>query len=119
MCVNINLTGTAEWRLKTELPDIEIRSESFWQGLCEKNPEIVERNIRQLLEVGIHVTSRLALNNQRLKTVMEHYKVSGSPKYMIDTFDDLSNEEKTGLYDTAVTLKKGQKSKHNPYSNKV
>ncbi len=60
-------------------------------------------------------TSRLALNDQRLKTVMEHYNGSGSPRFMIDTFDDLSKEEKAELYDKAVMLKKGRKSKHNPY----
>jgi len=47
--------------------------------------------------------------------VMEHYGIRGTPKYMIDTFDDLTTAEKAELYDKAVFLKKGRKSKHNPY----
>ena len=39
----------------------------------------------------------------------------GTPKNMIDSFPDLSQEAKAELYDRAVRWKKGRPSKNNPY----
>ena len=115
LCANVDLTGTAINRLRAELPDIEIRPASFWQGLCEKNAESVKRNFKVLVDAESYDTIRLALNDQRFKAVLEDYKSKGSPKYMIDTFPDLSQEEKAEMYDKATLWKKGKKSNQNPY----
>lgn len=60
-------------------------------------------------------TARLQLMDARFKMVIDDYKVKGTPKTMIDTFDDLTNDEKAALYDRAVMWKKARKSKNNPY----
>jgi hypothetical protein len=58
---------------------------------------------------------RLALLDARFRMVIDDYKVRGTPRFMIDTFVDLSREEKAVLYDRAVMWKKRRKSKNNPY----
>ncbi len=60
--------------------------------------------------------ARALLLDERLARVSADYMVRGSPAPMIDTFDDLSRDEKAILYDRAVRLKKGRPPKHNPYT---
>ena len=67
------------------------------------------------LSIAVNNNNRLFLLDERFKMVIEDYKIRGTPKYMIDTFHDLTIEEKAQLYDKAVEWKKGRKSKNNPY----
>jgi hypothetical protein len=59
-------------------------------------------------------TLRARLLDERLRMVVEDYRVRGSPQPMIETFPDLSPEEKAELYDRAVLWKKGHRSTRNP-----
>jgi len=59
--------------------------------------------------------ARSLLLDQRLQIVMADYHLRGTPRPIIDTFDDLSTEEKASLYDKAIRLKRGRPSKNNPY----
>ncbi len=59
--------------------------------------------------------AQLALMDQRFEMVRDDYKARGTPKLMIDTFNDLSVEKKAALYDRAVMWKKGRLPKDNPY----
>ena len=59
--------------------------------------------------------ARLALMDHRFEMVCDDYKVRGTPKLMVDTFNDLSIEGKAALYDRAVMWKKGRLPKDNPY----
>lgn len=51
LCTNVDITGTAEAKLREELPDIVIRPRSYWQKLCEEFKTYVERNFRLLLTI--------------------------------------------------------------------
>jgi hypothetical protein len=62
--------------------------------------------------------ARLALLDSRFKMVVDDYLERGSPKFMIDTFDDLTIEEKAALYDRAVMWKKQRSPRENPYRTK-
>lgn len=57
--------------------------------------------------------ARAALMDQRFQMVMHNYQ--GNPKFMIDTFADLSCEEKAELFDRAILARKRRPSKRNPY----
>ncbi|MBI4218703.1 MAG: hypothetical protein HY682_01070 [Chloroflexi bacterium] len=59
--------------------------------------------------------ARMALMDHRFEMVCDDYKVRGTPKLMVDTFNDLSIEGKAALYDRAVMWKKGRLPKDNPY----
>jgi hypothetical protein len=59
--------------------------------------------------------SKLALMDARFKMVIDDYKVRGTPRFMIDTFADMSQEEKVALCHRAVMWKKNRRSKRNPY----
>ena len=59
--------------------------------------------------------ARAHLLDGRLQAVLADYQRRGTPKRMIDTFDDLPLEEKAALYDKAVMFKKGRPPKANPY----
>jgi hypothetical protein len=61
--------------------------------------------------------ARLALMDSRLKMVMDDYQHRGRPHAMIDSFTDLSKEEKAALFERAVMLKKGHAPRENPYRN--
>jgi hypothetical protein len=51
LCTNVDLTGNAESKLRTELPNIILRTKTYWQSLCEANNEIVKRNFNVLLKI--------------------------------------------------------------------
>ena len=51
LCVNVDITGTAESKLKEELSGIEIKPKSHWVLLCEKFRDNVERHFRVLLTI--------------------------------------------------------------------
>jgi hypothetical protein len=51
LCTNVDLTGTAEAKLRREHGAIDLRPRSYWAGVCERFPAAVERNFRRLLSV--------------------------------------------------------------------
>ena len=66
-------------------------------------------------KTGQDRAARARLLDERLERVSADYIMRGSPAPMIDTFDDLSRDEKAALYDRAVRLKKGRPPKRNPF----
>ena len=55
------------------------------------------------------------VSDERFRLVIEDYERRGTPKHMIDTLDDLSQEGKAVLYERAIRWKKGKPPKSNPY----
>ena len=55
------------------------------------------------------------LLDSRFQLVIDDYKKRGTPKFMIDTFLDLTQNEKADLYERAIIWKKNRKPKNNPY----
>jgi hypothetical protein len=56
------------------------------------------------------------INNElRIKAALDDYKRKGTPKYIIDTFHDLTNTQKAKLYDDVLLRAKGRPGKNNPY----
>jgi len=51
----------------------------------------------------------------RFRAVIDDYGHRGSPKFMIDSFPDLTLGEKAALYDRAIMWKKQRLPKDNPY----
>ncbi len=68
LCINIDITGTAESNLRKELPDIVLRKKSYWQNLCEANSEIVEKNFNILLKIP-----QIKLENILSTSFYQHY----------------------------------------------
>ncbi len=60
------------------------------------------------------IDMRLLLD-KRFERVMEDFKKRGTPKFFIDTFDDLDDKQKAELFDRAIRLKHGRSPKNNPY----
>jgi len=58
--------------------------------------------------------ARASLMDHRFQMVMDNYR--GSPKFMIDTFKDLSQLEKADLYERVIRAKKHRAPKMNPYT---
>jgi hypothetical protein len=58
---------------------------------------------------------KLILKEQRLNIAVNDYKKKGTPKFIIDTFTDLSTAEKREMYDIVLLRAKGKKGKNNPY----
>jgi hypothetical protein len=51
LCTNVDITGIAERKLRSELPEIVIRPRSYWTNLCDQFKQSVERNFRLLLTI--------------------------------------------------------------------
>lgn len=56
-----------------------------------------------------------SLYEQRMQEAISADKRKGTPKDVIDTFDDMSVEEKAKMYDDVIWRKKGRPGKNNPY----
>lgn len=55
------------------------------------------------------------LMDERFERVKEDFMRRGTPKPMIDTYSDLTTQEKAELYERVVQWKHGRPSKNNPY----
>jgi hypothetical protein len=82
LCVNVDISGTAEKALKEALPEIEILSTSNWVRLCEKHPIEVEINFRRILEVP-----RAKVLDAINDTFIEHYSRKLKKKIENSHFD--------------------------------
>lgn len=51
ICTNVDVTGTAEKKIRNELPDVGLAPRSTWQILCEQNAGHVARYFRILVEM--------------------------------------------------------------------
>ncbi|WP_373551158.1 hypothetical protein [Haliscomenobacter sp.] len=52
LCTNVELTGQQIQSLKEIFSDIVVKDKSYWLHLCEKYPDEVKRNFRQLVSVS-------------------------------------------------------------------
>lgn len=64
LCVNVNITGSSEKKLKEIYPEIIIKSKNYWEILCEKHYDKVERNFNILVEIP---------SGKLLKTIEENF----------------------------------------------
>jgi hypothetical protein len=58
---------------------------------------------------------RARLLDERFRIVTADYLRTGSPRTMIDTFTDMTQQGKADLYERAILWKKGRQPKDNPY----
>ncbi|MEO5349798.1 MAG: hypothetical protein H7836_09140 [Magnetococcus sp. YQC-3] len=73
LCSNVDISGSAEMKLKSVCPDIQLFTKSYWVQLCEKNQSAVEGNFRRLVELpGKRVAD--AINNQFLDQYSDELK---------------------------------------------
>lgn len=63
----------------------------------------------------IHTITTNNNKTDHLKEAIKAHKNKGTPKYYIDTLEQLSTEEKAKLYDDSVLASKGRPAKNNPY----
>lgn len=60
--------------------------------------------------------SQAVLRQKRIENCVIEHKQAGTPVGLIDTYDDLTNDEKADLLDTVFLRIKGRKPKVNKYS---
>lgn len=61
------------------------------------------------------IDDEVVKNELRIKAALDEYKRKGTPKYVIDSFHDLTNEQKAKFYDDVLLRAKGRPGKNNPY----
>ena len=59
--------------------------------------------------------NHLLLRDKRINDASVEFRKKGTPKYLIDTYQDLNDDQKAELFDTVLILVKGRKGKNNPY----
>lgn len=86
-----------------------------------------EKDYRKIIEKFVDkansndAINKKLLEEKRIEQCMEKYAHTGGGDFlitMIDTYNDLSNEEKASLLDTALLRARGRKAKDNPFRNK-
>lgn len=60
-------------------------------------------------------TRKQLLMQKKIEESIEEYRLAGTPVRVIDTYTDLSNEEKADLLDLVLLRVKGRKAKNNKY----
>lgn len=68
-----------------------------------------------LARISDRKNDKLILREQRMQEAIRDYTRKGTPKYFIDTCEDLSLEEKEKMFDDVLLRARGRKSKNNPY----
>jgi hypothetical protein len=58
---------------------------------------------------------KLILHEKRMQAAIQDYTRKGTPKYFINTCEDLSLEEKVKMFDDVLLRARGSKGKNNPY----
>lgn len=100
LCTNIDLTGTAEDKLREELPEIVFRPRGFWIQACEHFPDAVARNFRLLVDIPNQQTEN-ALNDGFVQhygdTLLKLLRVSPAKLYLFSNRHDR-------VYSVAVSL---------------
>ncbi len=79
-----------------------------------------EESSRQLSELmglanNVDAANRQQIMQTRIEESIQEYRRRGTPVRVIDTYDDLSEEEKADLLDTVLLRVKGRKAKSNKY----
>jgi len=82
LCTNVNVTGSAEQKLKHVYPGIIIKSKDNWQSLCEKHYDKVERNFNVLVQIP----SKKLLNTIK-ENFLDHYSDKLHTLLANDTFE--------------------------------
>ena len=60
-------------------------------------------------------TNKQLLMQKKIEESIDEYRRKGTPVRVIDTYTDLSNEEKADLLDLVLLRVKGRKAKNNKY----
>lgn len=90
-----------------------------FQSTLKEYRRIIEKFAEK--ENGNSEINKKLLEEKRIEQCMRKYVGTGGGEHLIkviDTYSDLSNEEKADMLDTALLRARGRKAKNNPYREK-
>lgn len=92
----------------------------YYKKALKQQSGIAAEQMKQLMELvnlGRQAadTSRQVTRQKRIEECIVEYQRAGTPARLIDTYDDLKDEEKADLLDTIMLRVKGRKAKVNKY----
>jgi len=74
----------------------------------------LDQAVRHAQQPGA-AAAQVLLRQRRIEECVAEYRRAGTPVRVIDTYADLSNEEKAELLDTVLLRVKGRPAKNNKY----
>jgi len=87
-----------------------------WKRVAEEYAESIQGKPGQTLASQATANAaRAQLLDQRVAQVVKDFIIRGEPKTMIDSYPDLSQDEKAQVCERAYHEKKGRPPKTNPY----
>ena len=116
--VTIGVVGiVASWLItqKYYLKSLDDQCKEF-QGTSKEYRKIIEKFAEK--KNGNKKINKKLLEEKRIEQCMQKYASTGGGEHLIkviDTYSDLSNEEKAGILDIALLRARGRKAKNNPY----
>ncbi|TDI81537.1 MAG: hypothetical protein E2O79_07610 [Caldithrix sp.] len=63
----------------------------------------------------LNAADQQIIEQRRIEESIGEYKRAGTPVNVIDTYDDLTDEQKADFFDTVMLRVKGRKAKSNKY----
>lgn len=89
----------------------------YYKKSLKQQEDAAESQIGKLTDAlaAQNKTDTALLMQKRIEESIAEYKRAGTPVRAIDTYTDLSNDEKAELLDTVLLRVKGRKAKQNKY----
>ena len=89
----------------------------YYKKSLKQQEDAAESQIGKLTDAlaAQNETDAALLMQKRIEESIAEYKRTGTPVRVIDTYTDLSNDEKAEILDTVLLRVKGRKAKQNKY----
>ena len=114
--INFILSINAIWFILSALITWFI-AHTYYKKSMSQQESASSREISELIEVvrmsGMEANGMI--KHERLNDAIKEYKIRGTPVRVIDSYDDLSDEEKAEMYDAVMLRVKGRLGKSNKY----
>ena len=91
---------------------LENQKIEFEKHITPLKAELNKLSVNNTLAVS---TQQSLLRDKRINDACLGYRKNGNPRHIIDTYNDLTNDQKADMYDTVLIRERGRKGKSNPY----
>jgi len=89
----------------------------YYKKALKQQASETSNHLSKLIDIAerANITNRQLVIQKRIEESIVEYKRAGTPIRVIDTYNDMSNDEKADLLDTVLLRVKGRKAKTNKY----
>jgi len=92
----------------------------YYRKSLSQQSVAASRQLARLIDLAAQAdgTSRQLVMQKRLEDAFQEYRHAGTPYRAIESYTDLTNDEKAELFDAVILRAKGRRARSNPYRSK-